>query len=305
MFDFVSFIPRAVVQGIPLLLGSTGETITEKSGNLNLGIPGIMYVGGICGVIGSFYYEAGKTAQDMNTALTILIPLGCCLLGLKLRGEGLARPVVRDPEGLAGLAGQVRALGRVDIQQGLHVEHVHEAALLGKILDGLVDLLVDRSDKLFLLLLKLLRSGLGELLDALLHLGQFFLLALADGLRPGATLGLVFLILVIEVGLHVVERVLGVLAQFVERLADLVHVRAQLNKLSGIHVRELRLSERGHCGKGSCDNQDNLSHFCNKFKCFQFSNLELLADHEVDLALGAGGAVESVAPVHTEQTNHR
>ena len=41
MFDFVSFIPRAVVQGIPLLLGSTGETLTEKSGNLNLGIPGI------------------------------------------------------------------------------------------------------------------------------------------------------------------------------------------------------------------------------------------------------------------------
>ena len=58
MFDFISFIPRAVVQGIPLLLGSTGETLTEKSGNLNLGIPGIMYVGGICGVIGSFYYEA-------------------------------------------------------------------------------------------------------------------------------------------------------------------------------------------------------------------------------------------------------
>ena len=38
MFDIVSFIPRAVVQGIPLLFGSTGETLTEKSGNLNLGI---------------------------------------------------------------------------------------------------------------------------------------------------------------------------------------------------------------------------------------------------------------------------
>ena len=42
MFNLVSFIPRAVAQGIPLLLGSTGETITEKSGNLNLGIPGVM-----------------------------------------------------------------------------------------------------------------------------------------------------------------------------------------------------------------------------------------------------------------------
>ena len=86
MFDIISFIPRAVVQGIPLLLGSTGETLTEKSGNLNLGIPGVMYVGAICGVIGSFYYEMGKTAADMNPALTLLIPLLCCLLGSLLMG---------------------------------------------------------------------------------------------------------------------------------------------------------------------------------------------------------------------------
>ena len=31
MFDLVSFIPRAISQSIPLLYGSTGETITEKS----------------------------------------------------------------------------------------------------------------------------------------------------------------------------------------------------------------------------------------------------------------------------------
>ena len=86
MFDIVSFIPRAVVQGIPLLLGSTGETLTEKSGNLNLGIPGIMYVGGISGVIGSFFYEAGKSADEMNTALALLIPIACCLLGSLLMG---------------------------------------------------------------------------------------------------------------------------------------------------------------------------------------------------------------------------
>ena len=86
MFDIVSFIPRAVVQGIPLLLGSTGETLTEKSGNLNLGIPGIMYVGGISGVIGSFFYEAGKSAEEMNTALALLIPIACCLLGSLVMG---------------------------------------------------------------------------------------------------------------------------------------------------------------------------------------------------------------------------
>lgn len=87
MFDIVSFIPRAVVQGIPLLLGSTGETITEKSGNLNLGIPGVMYVGGICGVIGAFLYEQSVgSAAAMNPVLSILIPVLSCLLGSLLMG---------------------------------------------------------------------------------------------------------------------------------------------------------------------------------------------------------------------------
>ena len=85
MFDIVSFIPRAIVQGIPLLLGSTGETLTEKSGNLNLGIPGIMYVGGISGVIGSFYYEQAA-GSGFNPTLGVLIPLVCCLLGSLLMG---------------------------------------------------------------------------------------------------------------------------------------------------------------------------------------------------------------------------
>ena len=86
MFDILSFLPRAVMQGIPLLLGSTGETLTEKSGNLNLGIPGIMYVGGICGVIGSFLYEQAVPAAEMKGVLAIGIPLVCCLVGSLLMG---------------------------------------------------------------------------------------------------------------------------------------------------------------------------------------------------------------------------
>ena len=80
----VSFFPRAVMQGIPLLFGSTGEILTEKSGNLNLGIPGIMYVGGISGVIGAFFYE--QSAAQMNGFLAVLIPLLCSLLGSLLMG---------------------------------------------------------------------------------------------------------------------------------------------------------------------------------------------------------------------------
>ena len=88
MLNFLmAFIPRAIVQGIPLLFGSTGEIITEKSGNLNLGIPGVMYVGGICGVIGAFFYENSvPDPSQMNGALAILIPMICCLLGSLLMG---------------------------------------------------------------------------------------------------------------------------------------------------------------------------------------------------------------------------
>ena len=87
MFDLVSFIPRAVAQGIPLLFGSTGEIVTQKSGNLNLGIPGVMYVGGICGVIGSFLYERSVAdPSQMNAILGVLIPVACCLLGSLLMG---------------------------------------------------------------------------------------------------------------------------------------------------------------------------------------------------------------------------
>jgi len=79
----VSFICRAILLGVPLLYGSTGEIITEKSGHLNLGIPGIMYVGAISGVIGSFLYEqaCGNNVEKMNAFLAVMIPLLCAVIG--------------------------------------------------------------------------------------------------------------------------------------------------------------------------------------------------------------------------------
>ena len=77
-----AFINAAIIQGIPLLYGATGEIITEKSGNLNLGIPGIMYIGGISGIIGGYLYEH---STDNPAALgCILIPLICSLAGSSL-----------------------------------------------------------------------------------------------------------------------------------------------------------------------------------------------------------------------------
>ena len=78
----VTFFQRAVLQAIPILYGSTGEILTEKSGNLNLGIPGIMYMGGISGVIGAFLYEETLAhPSDANGFLAIFIPLLCTIIG--------------------------------------------------------------------------------------------------------------------------------------------------------------------------------------------------------------------------------
>ena len=84
----VAFISTSIPLAIPLLYGSTGEIITEKSGHLNLGIPGIMYVGGIGSVIGSFLYENACAAAGvaLNPLLAVLIPLLSCLFGSVLMG---------------------------------------------------------------------------------------------------------------------------------------------------------------------------------------------------------------------------
>ena len=77
-----SFINAAIIQGIPLLFGSVGEIITEKSGNLNLGIPGIMYMGGISGIMGGYLYE--HNTAEPKAFLCVLISLLASLLGSAL-----------------------------------------------------------------------------------------------------------------------------------------------------------------------------------------------------------------------------
>lgn len=78
----MAFISAAIVQGTPLLFGATGEIITEKSGNLNLGIPGIMYIGGISGIIGGYLYEHFCAAPV--PILCVIISLLSSLIGSTL-----------------------------------------------------------------------------------------------------------------------------------------------------------------------------------------------------------------------------
>lgn len=81
----ISFLTRAINLSVPLIFGSTGEIITEKSGHLNLGIPGVMYVGSISSIMGAFVYE--QAAKDnFNPVLGMLIPIICMMIGSGLMG---------------------------------------------------------------------------------------------------------------------------------------------------------------------------------------------------------------------------
>lgn len=84
MTQFISLFQAAVAFGTVILFGAAGEILTEKSGNLNLGVPGIMYLGGIAGLAGAFFYESA--VAEPNKLLCLLIALICALAASALGG---------------------------------------------------------------------------------------------------------------------------------------------------------------------------------------------------------------------------
>ena len=124
----------AVAYGTPLLFGTLGEILTEKSGNLNLGVEGIMFMGGAFGLGGVFYCEkllgtpsapvailvailaaflAGALASLIFSFLTITLRTNQNVTGLALAifGTGVGQ--------FAGEMMRIRAGGYVTISNGL------------------------------------------------------------------------------------------------------------------------------------------------------------------------------------------
>ena len=76
----IAFVMAAVAAGAPLLFGTLGEILTEKSGNLNLGVEGMMYMGGVAGLAGAYYYEqmAGPAASGVAAAVIATVCAFLC-----------------------------------------------------------------------------------------------------------------------------------------------------------------------------------------------------------------------------------
>ncbi|MBQ7875163.1 MAG: ABC transporter permease [Oscillospiraceae bacterium] len=78
MDTLLNFIVAAVLAATPLLFGALGEIITEKSGNLNLGVEGMMFMGGVAGLAGTYYYE--KAVGEPNAVVSMIIGVVCAFL---------------------------------------------------------------------------------------------------------------------------------------------------------------------------------------------------------------------------------
>jgi len=74
----IAWINAAITFGTIVLFGCLGEILNQKSGSLNLGVPGIMMLGGIGAIIGAFFYERSTT--NPQALICLLVALGSCIL---------------------------------------------------------------------------------------------------------------------------------------------------------------------------------------------------------------------------------
>lgn len=84
MDSVISLIQAAVVFGTVIMFGCIGEIMSEKAGNLNLGVPGIMYIGAIASLASVFMYESH--VAEPNKVLCITIALVSCFVASALAG---------------------------------------------------------------------------------------------------------------------------------------------------------------------------------------------------------------------------
>ena len=79
MTFFVNFFVAAVLMGTTLMYGTLGEILTEKAGNMNLGVEGLIYMGGSSGIIAAFIYERAAGTGAIPAVAAIIAFLAAFL----------------------------------------------------------------------------------------------------------------------------------------------------------------------------------------------------------------------------------
>ncbi|MBQ9156347.1 MAG: ABC transporter permease [Eubacterium sp.] len=104
MSILITFLQKAITQGMCMLFGANGEILTEKSGNLNLGVPGMMYMGGIGGLMAAFFYE--RSTESPNGLVSLVLSFLAAFLLAALGGliYSVLTITFRANQNVAGLA---------------------------------------------------------------------------------------------------------------------------------------------------------------------------------------------------------
>ena len=62
----IALLTAAIRLAVPVLLATLGEIVTERSGVLNLGLDGVMVVGGVAGFLVAYYLQSGPLAVSAH-----------------------------------------------------------------------------------------------------------------------------------------------------------------------------------------------------------------------------------------------
>ncbi|NLW21148.1 MAG: ABC transporter permease [Clostridiales bacterium] len=103
MDQATAFLYAAILASVPLLYGTLGEILTQKAGNINLGVEGMMYLGAIAGFLAGYHTDslaltlilamlAGAAGASVYALLTVTLKANQNVTGLTLTifGTGVA-----------------------------------------------------------------------------------------------------------------------------------------------------------------------------------------------------------------------
>ena len=105
------FLSTAIEFGVIFLFGCVGEILTEKSGHLNLGIPGIMCMGAAGGCFGAKLYL--MPTENPRGVLTVLIAILFAMIFAGALGAvyGFLTVSLRSNQNVTGLACTIFGVG--------------------------------------------------------------------------------------------------------------------------------------------------------------------------------------------------
>jgi simple sugar transport system permease protein len=133
----VSVAQRTLIAGTPLLIGTIGEVICERSGILNLGVEGVMAIGAVAAFIVTFYTQnpwlgimaaiaAGMIISIIHAFASVSLQSNQVVSGLALTMLGL---------GISSLAGKPYVGKALTEKMGtLAVPYLSDIPILGKII---------------------------------------------------------------------------------------------------------------------------------------------------------------------------